>query len=68
MELAVAIGKPVFRATSEQTRATIFAYGCALDMTRRDLQLRERNKQRSWDLGKDVENAAVFAPLTRAEH
>ena len=44
----------------------VFAYGCALDMTRRDLQIRERNKQRPWDLGKDVENGAVFAPLTPA--
>ncbi len=66
MELAVAIGKPVFRATSAQAWDAVYAYGCALDMTRRDLQIRERNKQRPWDLGKDVENGAVFAPLTRA--
>jgi fumarylpyruvate hydrolase len=66
MELAIAIGQPVFRATPEQAHAAIYAYGCALDMTRRDLQISERNKQRPWDLGKDVENAAVFAPLTRA--
>ena len=67
MELAVAIGKPVFQATAAQAQAAIFGYGCALDMTRRDLQIRERNKQRPWDLGKDVENGAVFAPLTRAD-
>ncbi|WP_209506957.1 MULTISPECIES: fumarylacetoacetate hydrolase family protein [unclassified Ruegeria] len=66
MELALAIGKPVFRATSAQAWDAVFAYGCALDMTRRDLQIRERNKQRPWDLGKDVEYGAVFAPLTPA--
>lgn len=66
MELALAIGKPVFRATSEQAWDAIYAYGCALDMTRRDLQIRERNKQRPWDLGKDLEAGAVFAPLTPA--
>ncbi|WP_037314505.1 fumarylacetoacetate hydrolase family protein [Ruegeria halocynthiae] len=66
MELAVAIGKPVFQANSEQAWDAVYAYGCALDMTRRDLQIRERNKQRPWDLGKDLENGAVFAPLTRA--
>ena len=66
MELALAIGAPVFRATQAQAREAIFAYGCALDMTRRDLQLTERAKQRPWDLGKDVENSAVFAPMTRA--
>ncbi len=35
-------------------------------MTRRDLQIRERNKQRPWDLGKDLENGTVLAALTRA--
>ncbi|MVO16484.1 fumarylacetoacetate hydrolase family protein [Parasedimentitalea huanghaiensis] len=67
MELALAIGAPLFRATSEQARAAIYGYGCALDMTRRDLQIRERQKQRPWDLGKDVENGTVMAPLTRAK-
>ncbi len=66
MELVLAIGAPVFRATPQQAQAAIYAYGCGLDMTRRDLQIRERNKQRPWDLGKDVENSAVFSPLTRA--
>lgn len=67
MELAIAIGKPVFEAKPDEALEAVFAYGCALDMTRRDLQIRERNKQRPWDLGKDVEDAAVFAPLTKAE-
>jgi len=66
MELVLAIGAPVFRATKEQARAAIYAFGCALDMTRRDLQLSERAKQRPWDLGKDFDNSAVFAPLTKA--
>ncbi|MFV0514432.1 MAG: fumarylacetoacetate hydrolase family protein [Jhaorihella sp.] len=66
MELALAIGKPVFRAAPDRAGRAIYGYGCALDMTRRDLQIRERNRQRPWDLGKDAENSAVFAPLTRA--
>lgn len=66
MELALAIGAPVFRAGRDEAAAAVYAYGCALDMTRRDLQLAERAKQRPWDLGKDVEGSAVFAPLTRA--
>lgn len=66
MELALAIGAPVFRATQEQARDAIYGYCCALDMTRRDLQLSERAKQRPWSLGKDVENSAVFAPMTKA--
>lgn len=66
MELALAIGAPVFRATREQARDAIYGYCCALDMTRRDLQLGERARQRPWSLGKDVENSAVFAPMTKA--
>ena len=60
------LGRRVFRATKEAAVASIFGYGCALDMTRRDLQIRERQKQRPWDLGKDLENGTVLAPLTRA--
>ena len=67
MELALVIGKPVFRASKDEAAAAIYAYGCALDMTRRDLQLVARAKQRPWDLGKDVEQSAVFAELTKAE-
>jgi fumarylpyruvate hydrolase len=66
MELAVAIGKPVFQADLSKAAAAIYAYGCALDMTRRDLQQALRAKQRPWDLGKDVEGCAVFAPLSKA--
>jgi fumarylpyruvate hydrolase len=66
MELAFAIGKPVFRATRAEAAAAIFAYGCALDMTRRDRQQDGKDHRRPWDLGKDVEGAAVFAPMTKA--
>ena len=66
MELVIALGAPVFRCTPKQGVDAIYAYGCGLDMTRRDLQQAARVKQRPWDLGKDVEGSAVFAPLTRA--
>lgn len=66
MELVVAIGASVFRADKDAARDAVYAYGCGLDMTRRDQQIASREKQRPWDLGKDVENAAVFAPLTKA--
>ncbi len=62
----MAIGTPVFRVSRADAMQAVFGYGCALDMTRRDLQIRERNKQRPWDLGKDAENSAVFGPLTPA--
>lgn len=64
MELAIALGASVFKADKASAGAAIYAYGCALDMTRRDLQIKNREKGRPWDLGKDVEGSAVFAPLT----
>lgn len=68
MELAIAIGAPAFCIGEEEAGAVVYGYCCALDMTRRDLQIRERKKQRPWDLGKDVENGAVFAPITKVEN
>jgi len=66
MEFVIAIGASAFRATDEEAAAAIWGYGCGLDMTRRDLQLSSRAKQRPWDLGKNFEQSAVIAPLTPA--
>lgn len=66
MELVLALGKPVFKAGRDEAGKAIYGYACGLDMTRRDLQIAERTKQRPWDLGKDVEQSAVVAPITRA--
>jgi len=66
MELALAIGAPAHQVSVADALSAVYGYCCALDMTRRDLQLSERAKQRPWDLGKDVENSAVFAPITKA--
>lgn len=66
MELALVIGKDGFRVSENDAKDLIYGYCCALDMTRRDLQLVARSKQRPWDLGKDVEQSAVFAPITKA--
>ena len=67
MELVFAIGKPVFRCTKDEARSAIYAYGCGLDMTRRDLQAASKEKRRPWDTSKDFEGSAVLAPLTKAE-
>lgn len=66
MELALAIGAPAFRASADAAAAAVHAYGCALDMTRRDLQKAAKETRRPWDLGKDFEGSAVFGPLTKA--
>jgi fumarylpyruvate hydrolase len=66
MELVIAIGAPVFKVAKQNALAAVFGYACGLDMTRRDLQLEARAKQRPWDLGKDVEQSAVVSIITRA--
>lgn len=56
VELAVALGeggKPV-------------AAGVSLDMTRRDLQATAKSRRQPWDIGKDFEGAAIFAPMRLA--
>jgi fumarylpyruvate hydrolase len=66
MELVVALGSPAFRATREEAAAAVYAYACGLDMTRRDRQQDGKDKRRPWDFGKDFEDSAVIAPLTKA--
>ncbi|MEL6795064.1 MAG: fumarylacetoacetate hydrolase family protein, partial [Pseudomonadota bacterium] len=66
MELAIAMGAEAFHISAEDAPRAIYGFCCALDMTRRDLQLSERNKKRPWTLGKDVEGSAVFSPIALA--
>ncbi|WP_112873370.1 fumarylacetoacetate hydrolase family protein [Paracoccus endophyticus] len=66
MELAVAIGAPAFRVTAAQAMDAVLGYGAGLDMTRRDLQARFKDRRQPWDLAKDVEGSAVIGPITRA--
>lgn len=63
MELVVAIGKEGHNIPQEKAKEYIFAYGCGLDMTRRDLQLNARDKGLPWDIGKDFEKSAVLSEL-----
>ncbi|MFD1794927.1 fumarylacetoacetate hydrolase family protein [Paracoccus aurantiacus] len=66
MEFVVAIGKPAFRVGVDQAMDAVYGYATGLDMTRRDLQLAARAKQRPWDLGKDVEGSSVISAITPA--
>ena len=70
-ELVVAIGAPAFKIAAADAEGAIYGYACGLDMTRRDLQLSERAKQRPWTLGKDVEASApvsTIAPVSAIGH
>lgn len=66
MELVVAIGKPVFKATPEQAADAVWGYAAGLDMTRRDLQMKMREAGRPWELGKAFDQSAPIGPLVPA--
>jgi fumarylpyruvate hydrolase len=71
VELIVALGGVAFKTTKEAALDAVYGYAVGLDMTRRDLQLSERAKQRPWTLGKDVEASApvsAIAPVARIGH
>ena len=71
VELIVALGAPAFKTTKEAALGAVYGYAVGLDMTRRDLQLSERAKQRPWTLGKDVEASApvsAIVPVARIGH
>lgn len=67
MELVVALGGPAFRVSPDRAADVVFAYGCGLDMTRRDRQQDGKDHRRPWSLGKDIENGAVLGALTKTE-
>ena len=71
VELVVALGAPAYKINKEAALEAVYGYACGLDMTRRDLQISERSKQRPWALGKDVEASApvsTIAPAAKIGH
>jgi fumarylpyruvate hydrolase len=66
VELVVAIGRDGFRIAEAQALEHVFGYACGLDMTRRDLQSAAKDKQRPWDIGKNVEQSAALGEIAPA--
>jgi fumarylpyruvate hydrolase len=66
VELVVAIGRGGFRIDEARALDHVFGYAAGLDMTRRDLQSAAKEKQRPWDIGKNVEQSAVVGEIAPA--
>ena len=66
IEVVVAIGKAGRDIAVEQANEHIFGYAVGLDMTRRDLQFKMRDKGRPWEIGKAFDHAAPIAPIYAA--
>jgi fumarylpyruvate hydrolase len=65
MEFVIAIGAPAFRISKEDALKAVYGYACGIDLTRRDLQISSREKGRPWDFGKNFEESAIIAPITK---
>ena len=64
IELVVAIGKAGRDIPVERANDHVWGYAVGLDMTRRDLQLKLRDKGRPWELGKAFDQSAPIGPVT----
>ena len=66
IELVVAIGKAGHDIPVESAMEHVWGYAVGLDMTRRDLQLKLRDKGRPWELGKAFDQSAPIGHLVPA--
>lgn len=67
IELVVAIGQGGRDIPVEQALAHVYGYAVGLDMTRRDLQFKMRDKGRPWELGKAFDHSAPIGLIHAAE-
>ncbi|MCB2128938.1 MAG: fumarylacetoacetate hydrolase family protein [Rhodobacteraceae bacterium] len=67
IEFVVALGAEAAFVSADEAMSRVFGYAVGLDMTRRDLQGQAKDKRRPWDTGKDFEQSAIVAPLSRAD-
>ncbi|MGB0958489.1 MAG: fumarylacetoacetate hydrolase family protein [Litorivicinus sp.] len=63
IELVVALELGGRDLTPAQAMECIAGYAVGLDLTRRDLQIRNRDKGRPWEIGKVFDGAAPIGPL-----
>ncbi|MDO5667347.1 MAG: fumarylacetoacetate hydrolase family protein [Alcaligenaceae bacterium] len=67
MELVIVIGKEGVNIERDKAWEYVYGFACGLDMTRRDLQLKARETNRPWDLGKDFEQSAVISEVVQLD-
>ena len=63
IELVVAIGKAGSNIPVARANEHIYGYAVGLDMTRRDLQIKLRDKGRPWELGKAFDESAPIGQI-----
>jgi fumarylpyruvate hydrolase len=71
VELVVAIGRSLFRASPAEALDAVFGYAVGLDLTRRDLQRQAREMRGPWDLSKSCDYSSPCGdlwPVSRIGH
>lgn len=66
VELVVALGSGGASVTVDAAKAMIFGYSVGLDLTRRDIQARAKEKGHPWDMGKGFDQSAVSGVIQPA--
>jgi fumarylpyruvate hydrolase len=66
VELVVALGGGGANVAVDAAGSLIFGYAVGLDLTRRDLQARAKEKGHPWDMGKGFDQSAVCGPIRPA--
>jgi len=71
VELIVALGSGGANVAVDAAKSLIFGYAVGLDLTRRDIQGRAKEKGQPWDMGKGFDQSAVagaIQPVARVGH
>lgn len=63
IEMVVALGKGGENVSVDAAPALIFGYAVGLDLTRRDIQARAKEKSHPWDMSKGFDQSAVAGAI-----
>jgi len=63
VEMVVALGGGGANVEIDVAAGLVFGYAVGLDLTRRDIQARAKEKGHPWDMGKGFDQSAVCGPL-----
>jgi fumarylpyruvate hydrolase len=66
VELVVALGSGGANVAADAAGSLVFGYAVGLDLTRRDLQARAKEKGHPWDMGKGFDQSAVCGTIRPA--
>jgi fumarylpyruvate hydrolase len=64
VELVVALGKGGLKIPVAEALGCVYGYAVGIDLTRRDLQAKAKDKGQPWDIAKGFDQSAPITPIT----